>query len=143
MHATSNHPMKIEGTAKRVCPRQEGSVFVTNENFECRLNAEDVGKGVPIRKHDALWVTGCSGRVDERVERKRIVSDIDRCFAGTARSHKFRPLVNNHTFRRQFVCWFVTEKKHATLWPLCSIIGKISNQFVKDFSICYCDKRWF
>ena len=77
--------MEVEGTAKE-CAQGKKHILVTNENFECRLNAEDVGKRVPIRKHNALWVTGRSGRVNERVECKRIVGDVDRCFTGTARS---------------------------------------------------------
>ena len=54
-------------------PRKERSVLVANIDDECGLNTKDVGKCVPICKHDSLWITSRSRCVDEGIECKRVI----------------------------------------------------------------------
>ena len=110
--ATADHPVQVKGGPEGVSPRQEGSVLVTHVDGERRLHTEDVGERVPVGEHDALGVARGTGGVNQRVERKRVVSDLKHLRLAAC-GHKFRPCVDGHAFGRQLVGGFVTQKKDA------------------------------
>ena len=62
---TTNHPMKVKRASKGVSPRKESGVFVADVDLEGGLDTQNVRERVPIAKHDTLWVSSGTRRINK------------------------------------------------------------------------------
>ena len=128
--------MQVKGGTEGVGPGQERSVLVADINRERRLDTEDVGQRVPIGQHHALGVPGGPRGVDERVQSKRVVGDLE-VFGLPPFRNESRPAVDGHAFRWQLVGLVFAQQKHAASGPSTGIGRHVGHQFVKHRSIGY------
>ena len=120
-------------------PWQERSVLVAHVDGEGGLHAQDVRERVPVREHDALGVPRRTGGVNQRVERKRVVSDLEH-LGLAASGHEVGPGVNGDALGRQFVGGLITEEQDAARGPSAGVAGHVGHELVEHGGVSDSEK---
>ncbi len=140
VHATANHPVQVKGGPEGVCPGQERSVLVAHVDGEGGLHAENVRERVPVGEHDTLGVARGTGGVDQRVECKRVVGDLEH--VGLAASgHEVGPCVNSHAFRWEFVGGFIAQQEDAARGPSAGVARHVGHELVEHGGVSHSEER--